>query len=413
MITSDPAALRAADKIAARLAEPPADGIPSPSGRGRTWPQALADGAAGLALLHAERACSGRGDPAVVHAWLTAAASGKITGADNAGLFTGAPALAFVMHAAVGETRRYHSALRHLDAATEALTRRRLAAAHARITSGARPAMREFDLVRGLVGLGVVHLSRHPGSEITRNVLDYLVRLAEPFPHLGGFPPWWTDAAPHGQPDPQYPGGHGNLGVSHGVSSVLAILSRAMLLGIRVPGIGEAIGRICTWTDQWRQGDFADPWWPGFITARQARQGVIDAGLRPRPSWCYGVAGTARSQQLAGLALGDRERQRTAENAILAAIQDHRQLDLLHEAGLCHGTAGLLQAACRMAIDASDTCIADELPQLAVRLTVQVQEEGSFPGPWLMDGAAGAALALHTAGTGHVASGWDAFLALS
>lgn len=410
MITPDPAALRAADETADGLAAPPADGIPSPSGRGRAWPQALADGAAGIALLHAERARSGRGDPATAHAWLTAAASGKITGADNAGLFTGAPALAFAMHAASGETRRYHSALQRLDGATEALTRRRLAAAHARIASGARPAMREFDLVRGLAGLGVVHLSRHPGSEITGNVLDYLARLAESAPSAGRFPPWWTDAAPHGQPDPQYPGGHGNLGVSHGVSSILAILSRGMLLGVRVPGIGEAMRRICAWTDQWRQGDSADPWWPGFITARQARQGVIDAGLRPRPSWCYGVAGTARSQQLVGLALGDRERQRTAENAVLAAIQDRRQLDLLQETGLCHGTAGLLQAACRMAEDAADTRIADELPQLTARLTAQLQ---ASPGPWLMDGSAGAALALHTAGTGRVASGWDAFLALS
>jgi hypothetical protein len=106
-------------------------------------------------------------------------------------------------------------------------------------------------------------------------------------------------------------------------------------------------------------------------------------------------------------------RPRAAENALLAAIQDYSQRIPLPEIGLCHGTAGLLQAACRMAANATDTRIADELPRLAAVLAEQMSGEAPSPGPWLMDGAAGAALALHTAGTGHVVSGWDAFLALS
>ncbi|WP_238436495.1 MULTISPECIES: hypothetical protein [unclassified Frankia] len=88
------------------------------------------------------------------------------------------------------------------------------------------------------------------------------------------------------------------------------------------------------------------------------------------------------------------------------------QLDLLSEIGLCHGTAGLLQAAWRMATDARSGQIAAELPALTARLTTQLAQ--GTPDPELLDGAAGAALALHTVGTGAVpVSGWGAAFLLA
>ena len=54
--------------------------------------------------------------------------------------------------------------------------------------------------------------------------------------------------------------------------------------------------------------------------------------------------------------------------------------------------------------------LAAELPRLAAELTDQLPADTD---PEVMDGTAGAALALHTAATGSPATGWDAFLALS
>jgi hypothetical protein len=51
-----------------------------------------------------------------------------------------------------------------------------------------------------------------------------------------------------------------------------------------------------------------------------------------------------------------------------------------------------------------------ELPGLAADLSAQLPAD---PNPEVMDGTAGAVLALHTAVTGSPATGWDAFLALS
>lgn len=409
-----PHALALADTLAAQLSDPHTAWDAAPPG-GRAWPQSLAGGAAGIALLHIERAHCGRGSWGTVHTWLASAAHGDLTAAANAGLYMGAPALAFAMNAATGDSSRYQRALKKLDDATVAVTRRRLAHAHARIEAGEAPAMKEFDLIRGLAGLGAYHLSRHPGHPVTADVLAYLVRLTEPRPQehgQQGLPAWWTSAAPNGKPSPDYPGGHGNFGMAHGISSVLALLSLSLLNGPTVPHAREAVERICAWMDDWRQED-AGPWWPGFITAGQARRQHVDPSLRPRPSWCYGIAGTARAQQLAGMALDDPARQQTAEHAMLTTLQDPSQLDMLPETGLCHGTAGLLQAAWRMATNATTGALAVELPHLTDRLTQQLTHLHQRD-PELLDGAAGSALALHTLGTNTPPkSGWDTFLLLA
>ncbi|BAJ31653.1 MULTISPECIES: lanthionine synthetase C family protein [Kitasatospora] len=410
--TAATTALTAADRLARALADPNTVWpLGHPDG-GRSWPQSLAGGAAGIALLHVERARTGYGDWDTAHTWLLAALDGDISAAANANLYFGAPALAFVTSLAAAASSRYQRVLERLDTATATVTRSRLAAARHRIDRAQRPPMEEFDLIQGLSGLGAYHLSRHPDHEITREVLAYLVRLTEPMPDPSGLPPWWMDVGPTGAPHPDYPGGHGNFGTAHGIGSVLSILSRALLHGLAVPGTADAVERICSWTDRWRQDDETGPWWPGQLTVGQTVGGHLDPALHPRPSWCYGVSGTARAQQLAGLALGDPKRVNDAEKAILAALRDPRQLAELPDTGLCHGTAGLLHAAWRMATTTGNRAIATELPYLADRLVTALGHDRLDPE--LLDGAAGAALALHTFGTGLTpAPRWDTFLALA
>ncbi|MEU9737195.1 lanthionine synthetase C family protein [Streptomyces sp. NPDC048002] len=414
MITTapSPAALETADRLAAAITDP---STAWPGGRpqgGRSWPQSLAGGAAGIALLHIERARTGHGAWSTAHAWLKAAVHDDVSAASNANLYFGAPALAYVMHRAASTSSRYLPALARLDTATVTLTRNRLAAAHQRITRAERPLMEEFDQIRGLSGLAAYHLSRHPHHDITSDVIAYLVRLTEPVPGPAGLPPWWTDVGPSGILHPDYPGGHGNFGLAHGIGSTLAVLSQALLGGLTVPGTAEAIARICSWTDQWRQGEPTTPWWPGHLSIQQVTDDQVHPSLRPRPSWCYGVSGTARAQQLAGLALKDPARVLTAENAILAALQDPLQRGTLPETGLCHGMAGLLHASWRMATKTDNPEISAELPQLTDRLITALSQ--SDPNPELLDGRAGAALALHTVGTGRAAAPhWDTFLALA
>ncbi|MEV7600941.1 lanthionine synthetase C family protein [Kitasatospora sp. NPDC089797] len=414
MTTTAPeaAALAAADRLAQALADPVAVWpLGRPEG-GRSWPQSLAGGASGIALLHIERARTGHGDWDTAHTWLLAALHGDISAAANANLYFGAPALAFITSTAAATQSSYRRVLDRLDTATTTVTRTRLAAARLRIDRAERPPMEEFDLIQGLSGLGAYHLSRHPHHEITRDVLAYLIRLTEPLPDAAGLPPWWMDVAPTGAPHADYPGGHGNFGTAHGIGATLSVLSRALLHDTAVPGTAEAIERICAWTDHWRQDGQSGPWWPGQLTVEQSADHRLHPDLRPRPSWCYGASGTARAQQLAGLALGEPQRVCDAEAAILAALRDPEQLAELPETGLCHGMAGLLHAAWRMATETGNRAIAAELPHLADRLVTALDQSGHDPE--LLDGAAGTALALHTFGMGHTPEPhWDTFLALA
>ncbi|BCJ58200.1 hypothetical protein Jiend_16220 [Micromonospora endophytica] len=97
---------------------------------------------------------------------------------------------------------------------------------------------------------------------------------------------------------------------------------------------------------------------------------------------------------------------------MLAALRDPSQRALLPEIGLCHGKAGLLQSAFRMAVDARSPALVAELPDLAAHLATQLTQ--NMTDPELMDGAAGAALALHAVGTSATpASAWDAVLLLA
>lgn len=413
MSRPDPQVLAAVTAIAERLTDPrtlrTAD---SAGGRGRGRPQSLAGGAAGIALLHIERARTGHGDWPTAHAWLSAAAHDDLSAGPNAGLYFGAPTLAFLVNAAADQPGKYQRALADLDTSTVALTQRRLDQAHARIDRGERPVLAEFDLIRGLAGFGAYHLRRHPHHDATRAVLCYLVRLTTPLPSGDGLPGWWTEVAPNGDPSPDFPGGHGNTGMAHGIAAPLALLSLALLRGVVVDEHTDAITRICTWLDSWQQQHPAGPWWPGIITVADDQAGHLRQPTPGRPSWCYGTPGLARAQQLAGLAAGDTARQRIAETAMLGCLRDPAQLSRLVDSGLCHGTAGVLQTAWRMAADAHTPDIATELPRLSARLLTQLRcapEDTEF-----LDGHAGIALALHTAAT-HTTplTGWDTCLLLA
>ncbi|GAA3342567.1 hypothetical protein GCM10020358_38010 [Amorphoplanes nipponensis] len=388
-----------------RLADPATVG-PSPDGR--TRPQSLAGGAVGIALLHIERAVSGHGDEGTAHRWIRAAASEPVSIGANSDPFHGAPALAFMLHIAhpLGGYRRAYASL---NTATITLTRQRLAAAHARIDRREPLTMYEFDLVHGLTGLGLYHLHAQPDHPISHDLVGYLARITEPLNGSISRPPWWLPSGLAGTPDPDFPHGHGNIGAAHGISAVIALLAHAILHGHDTPTARNALAELCRWTDLHRYDDPTGIWWPGYVTPGTDPK-------RHRPSWCYGTPGIARAQQLAGLAQRDTTRQQHAENAMLAVLQDTTQRDRLPEIGLCHGKAGLLQAACRMATTSTDphrsAQLTAQLPALTADLTHQLSAD-AFHNPELMDGTAGAALALHTAATGTSATGWDTFLALS
>ncbi|GAA1904869.1 hypothetical protein GCM10009716_13560 [Streptomyces sodiiphilus] len=398
-----------ADDLAGRLAIPAP--VPEP------WTsQCLATGAAGIALLHIERAHTGRATWHQAHTWIKHAVTADISASDVTGLYLGAPAAAFMLHTALSpDSPRYRNALAAIDRHVNAGAHRRITAAEARRRTGRRPAFREYDLFYGLTGIGAYLLRRDPGCNALGRILDYLVTLTWPLRGDDGttLPGWWVDHDPNLKYSTEFAGGHANFGTAHGIAGPLMLLAQAMRQGITVEGHTEAIATILTWLDSWQQNGPAGPWWPEHITLPELRTGRTLQPAPARPSWCYGTPGLARACQLAAIATGDPGNQHSAEHALVACLNDPVQTARLTDPGLCHGWAGVYQTAWRAAHDAAGTGVRAALPSLADALARHAQ---STPGrgAGLLQGEAGTALALTTAATEAApTSGWDACLLIN
>ncbi|MFE9187938.1 lanthionine synthetase C family protein [Micromonospora haikouensis] len=388
------------------------------------WRQSLALGVPGIALLHVELAAAGLRPWRRAHRWLSAATSGPVTAGADSHPFHGAPAVAHVLAcAAAHRPGAYARALDGLDTAIAADARARVAAAHGRIDAGELPALAEFDAIRGLAGIGAYLLRRPSTGDELRAVLECLVRLASPLQRDGEvLPGWWTGSGPNGRADDRFPGGHGNLGMAHGIAGPLALLSLAALRGVLVPGQLAAISTVCSWLDRWRSDTAAGPSWPYWITRAQLRAGNAATPGAQRPSWCYGTAGLAHAQQLAALATGDPVRRVAAGDALARALVDPRQLAATTDSSLCHGYAGLAHLARRVAADAPSGTAA-RLDARVPHLLGLIDPAGAgprrtaaaliaaAPGPGLLEGAAGVALAaLSCSAASTPDSAWDSCL---
>ncbi|MFD5317557.1 lanthionine synthetase C family protein [Streptomyces sp. NPDC127098] len=370
--------------------------------------QSLATGSAGIALLHIEHARADTGSWRTAHAWIKHATAGDISAADTTGLFLGAPAIAFALHAAAGSSARYRDALATLDKHVHHLAHRRTQAAQERIRQGQLPDFHEYDIFFGLTGIGAHLLRRDPGGSALERVLTYLVALTQPRRSDDQFlPGWWVSHDPHRNPTP---GGHANLGAAHGITGPLMLLSTATRRGITVDGQHDAITTILTWLDTWTQHDDGGPWWPETISRTDLHTGQSSQRAPTRPSWCYGTPGITRALQLAALATGDTHRQQAAEQALATCLSDPTQLARLTDPSLCHGWAGVYQTTWRAVQDAITPTLHPLLPNLAAALAHHT-DHNVGNGTGFLDGDAGTALALTTAACNAApTSGWDACL---
>ncbi|MEU5777915.1 lanthionine synthetase C family protein [Streptomyces venezuelae] len=381
-------------------------------------PQSLADGHAGVALLLAALAHTDPDSARATHAHLTAAVTGVARPARE-GLYAGLPAVAFAARTAVTRPGEYAALLTKLDVQVALLARRLVEEDAPRLapgatgTSGMRPAgarMAGYDVVAGLSGLGRLLLAAGPEHrETTELVLTHLVALTHPVTEPGGrtVPGWWT-ADPILFSEPLgIPGGHFNVGLAHGIPGPLALLSLAHRAGVRVPGQERAIRTIAEWLLARRSPDGVG--WPNIVPLDAELTAA--AGDRPelaeaRTGWCYGTPGVARALQLASLALKEPGWNREAVTAVAHAC---RRGDFA-DPTLCHGLAGLTTIVSLMAREPGGEELAALLPGLTTSLAAAAHPSHPFlwpaaaPGvgsvvhrPGFLDGAAGAALALHSA----------------
>ncbi|MHB6905631.1 lanthionine synthetase C family protein [Streptomyces sp. DB-54] len=438
---ADPAATMAATRIPAEAAD---DGRPE-----GIWAElTLGSGSPGLSLAFSGGTGPATDRTARAHRYLAVATRAAADGGTvPSGIFKGPGALACAVLVAHRATGGYVSALQRLDAYQRDLVRTALPD----VPDGPLTTIGHYEVVRGMTGVGRYLLARADTctDELTA-VLGYLTRLAlgdVAHPQGHRVPRWWALDAPRIGAEATLPGGHLNLGLSHGVAGPLALLSLAWQQGVRLPGQRDAIASAADLLTRWAVRDAHGVYWPGHLSLAQWLAGP-EAYAEPAgwPSWCYGAPGVSRALQLAGRALG------RPDWTALAAASVERLLALpldqwgVTDHALCHGWAGALHQLGRLAEDFTvgdheapaarrtgghaHRALTDRLAvrrdEVATRLLDAFRPDAPFGYRFTMtlvpfasdvsgylDGAAGVALALDAYATGGATTGWDLPLLLS
>jgi lantibiotic biosynthesis protein len=410
------AARRAAAEVGARLADP--DRVTALAGAAaaaagpvvpwRAW--AVGHGEAGLALFYGclEASQPGSGWDRVGHAYLARAARAAEALPDPpAGLFAGLAGLGLAAGALAGGRDRYRRLLAAVDAA---LVPRALALA-GRVTGASALPTSAFDTVSGLAGVGAYLLGRRhrPGAA---RALAAVLRAAAACCMVDGDRPRWATPARLLGPElaRHHPGGAANCGLAHGVPGPLALLCLAELEGAGVAGAPAAIEAAAGWLAAARRDDRWGPNWPAVVPLGP---GPPAAGSRPaRAAWCYGSPGVAAALWLAGRALDRRDWRELATEALLAVGARPPDRLGVPGPGLCHGLAGPARVAARVAADSGHPGLTAVAGQLTRRLLDSFDQAAPLgfravgadgrptDQPGLLDGPAGAAVALLAAADG-------------
>jgi hypothetical protein len=265
----------------------------------------------------------------------------------------------------------------------------------------------DFDLVSGLVGLGVYALGRlrwPTARSCLERVVAHLERLAVA---RGSGLAWLSrpELRP-AQTRAEWPRGYYGYGVAHGAAGVALVLAGAIRAGVAVELARPLLQGALRWL--WA-GQRADPTGAAFFCWEQDGVGFAPARL----GWCYGDPGIVTTVHAAASAIDDAE---AAERALAIArhsTRRRRETSGVADVALCHGAAGLGLLYARLAHATSEALFASAARQWYAHLLdrydmgIHVSEGAAF-----LSGATGVVLAL-LAGLSSVEPAWDRLLAAS
>jgi lantibiotic modifying enzyme len=198
-----------------------------------------------------------------------------------------------------------------------------------------RPWDANYDLIVGLVGLGVYALERLPRPMAVRCLEEIVARLEERSIQAGPGISWWT--SPQHLPEHQravYRDGYFNFGAAHGVPAVVALLAL-----IARAGVAEQKARaLAEGGARWLLASVL-PESPGARFPSCIAPGIPTRSARS--AWCYGDPGAVLCLLVAARGLSDHGLERAALEIAREAARRPMEQAGVQDAGICHGAAGL------------------------------------------------------------------------
>ncbi len=285
----------------------------------------------------------------------------------------------------------------------------------------------DYDLIRGLVGLGVYALERPQRASAARilgQIVGHLEATAEIAPEglcWRTSPEWMIERTAA-----EYPEGYYDLGVAHGVAGIIGLLAgivRSKIQEDHVRGLLEgAVGWLLAQKGAPYTGDAGEKAGASHFAALRTKN---KAGTSGRSAWCYGDPGVASVLWLAGEATNNAEWCAEAQRLALGASALSPEDALVRDSSLCHGSSGLMHIYNRMYQATGEPRFADAARRWADLCLSQLQPDEGVGGvvefvgateyqasPGLLSGAAGVGLALLAMCSQHP-PGWDRALLLS
>ncbi len=192
----------------------------------------------------------------------------------------------------------------------------------------------DYDLISGLVGIGVYALEALP-RPTSRAILEEVVtRLSELAQEMDGGIAWAT--SPELLPEWQReldPKGYYNLGLAHGIPGVWSILAQAATEGIQESTSRELLEKSISWLlDQDLPEEAGFPGWIPIGSKRE--EGT-------RYAWCYGDPGIAIALFSAARLLGNDVWEAASLKISRRIAEASPERAGVKDAGICHGSAGL------------------------------------------------------------------------
>jgi len=370
----------------------------------------LADGTAGLAVLHGYLAQNGQAaeHEALARRCLQHATAAVAEQPGTASLYSGLTSVGWA-------TAHLHSRWPGWDGEDDVAEIDEALLAHL----DQSPWRGDYDLIEGLVGFGVYALERLPQPSAVaclERVVDLLAETAEP---QGEGSTWWTD--PEWLPSltrAEFPHGYYNLGLAHGVPGVIGLLGQVCAAGVARDKARPLLDSAVRWLLE-QDGSDGFGYWVGPGARRD----------KARLAWCYGDPGVAAALLGAARCVAEPAWESAALAIALRAAERPYAEAGIKDAGLCHGCAGLAHLFNRMFQASGEPRLA-EVARSWYERTLAMRRLGrgiggfeawgpgaaGGPGwsadPGLLNGATGVALAL-LAATTSIEPRWDRMLLVS
>ncbi|EEU79942.1 TPA: lanthionine synthetase C family protein [Enterococcus faecalis] len=262
----------------------------------------------------------------------------KIHGIEEPSLFSGCSGICLAIVESSNNGRFYGKFKVSVDIFLKDLVQEKFKQIH----SDENTMMFDYDTIQGLSGILnymlIDTLNQKFFFQQIKDILNYFVKLSKKYKYKGIDVPYWRISSENlflKEERALFPDGAINLGVSHGISGPLIVMSKAYESNVKVPGLKEAILSISELLTS--SLDTKHNNWPSMIDIRKLNE-PNTVFEESRDAWCYGRPGVAFAILKASQALKDKTLLKIACTTMESGI--HSEIGLISPT-FCHGYIGV------------------------------------------------------------------------